>query len=48
MQRYGYWLIAGLLCWGAVVHAQEQKTEDYVQTSNSRSLRNHFRSNKLC
>ena len=32
MKRYGYWLIAGLLCLGAVVaHAQEQKSEDYVQ-----------------
>ncbi len=31
MQRYGYWLIAGLLCWGVVAQAQEQKSEDYVQ-----------------
>ncbi len=30
MQHYGYWLLAGLLCWGAVVHAQEQNSEDYV------------------
>jgi tetratricopeptide (TPR) repeat protein len=30
MKRYGYWLIAGLLCLGAVAYAQEQKTEDYV------------------
>ena len=32
MKRYGYWLIAGLLCWGTVAQAQEQKSEDYVQT----------------
>jgi len=33
MKRYGYWLIAGLLCLGAVAHAQEQKAEDYVQAA---------------
>ncbi len=32
MERYRYWLIAGLLCVGAFAHAQEQKSEDYVQT----------------
>jgi len=31
MKRYGCWLIAGWLCWGAVAHAQEQKSEAYVQ-----------------
>ena len=31
MQHYGYWLIAGLLCWGAVAHAQGQNSEDYIQ-----------------
>ena len=31
MKRYHYWLLAGLLCLGAVAHAQEQKSEDYVQ-----------------
>ena len=31
MKRYGYWLLAGLLCLGAVAYAQEQKVEDYVQ-----------------
>ncbi len=31
MKRYGYWVIAGLLCLGAVASAQEQKVEDYVQ-----------------
>ena len=31
MKRYGYWLIAGLLCLGVVAYAQEQKVEDYVQ-----------------
>ncbi len=25
MKRYGYWVIVGLLCLGAVAHAQEQK-----------------------
>ena len=31
MQHYGHWLLAGLLCWSAVVHAQEQEIEDYIQ-----------------
>jgi CHAT domain-containing protein/Tfp pilus assembly protein PilF len=31
MKRYLYWLIVGLLCLGALAHAQEQKDEDYVQ-----------------
>ncbi len=31
MKRYCYWLIAGLLCLGAVAHAQEQKIKDHVQ-----------------
>ncbi len=31
MKRYGYWLLAGLLYLGANAHAQEQKSEDYVQ-----------------
>ena len=31
MERYGYFLIAGLLCLSAFAHAQEQETEDYVQ-----------------
>ncbi|MCB1824835.1 MAG: tetratricopeptide repeat protein, partial [Candidatus Competibacteraceae bacterium] len=30
MRHYGYWLIAGLLCWGVIAYAQEQKSEDYV------------------
>ncbi len=31
MQHYGCWLLAGLLYWGIVAHAQEQKSDDYVQ-----------------
>ena len=31
MKRYGCWLLAGWLGLGAVAHAQEPKSEDYVQ-----------------
>ena len=35
MQHYGYWLMVGLLCWSAVVPAQEQKEIDYVQEATA-------------